>query len=90
MITWIDELYLDRIDYKSLEDVISELDARMKLALDIHAPEITKTVVVWNRYLWYNEEIKEQRKVVRRRGKNLKMLQTRIQLESIQNRTLQI
>ena len=46
-----------------------ELDARMKNALNKHAPEITKTVIVWNRFLWYNEEIKEQRRVVRRKEK---------------------
>ena len=62
----IDHLYLDRMDYNSLEDVMSELDARMKLALEKHAPKITKTVIVQNRSPWYNEEIKEQRRVARR------------------------
>ena len=66
------------MDYDSLEDVVSDLDARMKNALNKHAPEITKTVIVWNRFLWYYEEIKEQKRVVRRREKNLEMLQTRI------------
>ena len=65
----IDDLHLDRMDYDTLEDVVSELDARMKSALDKNAPEITKTVIVWNRYMWYNEEIKEQRRVLRRREK---------------------
>ena len=63
----IDDLHLYIMDYDSLEDVVSELDARMKLALDKHAPEITKTVIIQNRYPWFNEEIKEQRRVVRRR-----------------------
>ena len=44
----IDDLHLDRMDYESLEDEVSELDARMKNALNKHAPEITKTVIVWN------------------------------------------
>ena len=57
------------MDYDSLEDVMSELDTRMKNALNKHAPEITKTVIDQNRFLWYNEEIKEQRRVVRRREK---------------------
>ena len=34
------------MEYNSLEDVVSELDARMKWALDKHAPEITKTIIV--------------------------------------------
>ena len=61
----IDDLHLDSMEYDSLEDVVYELDARIKSALDKHAPELTKTVIVWNRYLWYNKEIKQQR----RRGK---------------------
>ena len=47
------------MEYDSLEDVVPELDARMKSALDKHAPEVTKTDIVQDRYLWYNEEIKE-------------------------------
>ena len=65
----IDDLHLDRMDYNSFEDVMSELDARMRSALDKHTPNITKTFIVWNRYQWYNKEIKEQRRVVRRREK---------------------
>ena len=64
-----DDLHLETMDYDSLEDVVSELDARMKNALNKHAPQITKTVIVWNRFLWYNEGIKEQVRVVRRREK---------------------
>ena len=44
----IDDLHLYRMDYNSLEDVMCELDTRMKLAHD--TPEITKTVIVQNRY----------------------------------------
>ena len=66
----IDDLHLDRMDYDSLEDIMSELDAWMKSALDKHAPEITETVIVQNRYPQYSEEIKEQRVVVRRREKS--------------------
>ena len=58
---FIDDSHLDRMDYDSLKDVVFELDARMKNALSKHAPEITKTVIVWNRFPWYNEEFKEQR-----------------------------
>ena len=67
----IDDLHLDRMDYDSLEDVVSELDARMKNALNKHAPEITKIVIVQNRFPWYNEEIKEQKKRVLRRGEKI-------------------
>ena len=63
----IDDLHLDSMEYDSLEDVMPKLGARMNLALDKHAPEVTKTPIVWNRYPWYNKEIKEQRGVVRRR-----------------------
>ena len=62
----IEDLHLDSMDYKSLEDVVFEPDARMKSVLDMHAPEIIKTIIVCNRYLWYNEEIKEQRRLIRR------------------------
>ena len=40
------------MEYNSLKDVVPELDARMKSALDKHAPEVTKTVIVQNRYPW--------------------------------------
>ena len=40
----IDDLHLDSMEYNSLGDVMPKLDARIKSALDKHAPEITQKV----------------------------------------------
>ena len=50
-----------------IDDMVDRLESKLLQALDKHAPEITKTVTVRHRLPWYTDNIKEQKRRIRRR-----------------------
>ena len=64
-----DERHLDSPLLENLEynDLVRKSEGNMKEALNIIAPEITKTITVRHQNSWFTEELRKQKKIVRRR-----------------------
>ena len=69
-----EEMYLDSCLLENLEnnDLVKKFDNSMKDALNIVAPEVTKTITGRHWNPWFTDELIAQKKIVRRRGKNYK------------------
>ena len=51
----------------SIHDMVEDLESKLLQALNKHVPEITETVTVRHRILWYTDKIKEQKRIICRR-----------------------
>ena len=60
----LDLLLLENLEYNHL---VRKFEGNMKEALNIIAPEITKTITVRHQNPMFTEELRTQKKVVRRR-----------------------
>ena len=60
----LDSLLLENLEYK---DLVRKLKGNMRQALNIIAPEITKTITFRYQNPWFIEELGAQMKIVRRR-----------------------
>ena len=61
------DLEVSNIINGPIDDMVDELESKLLQALDKHAPEKTKMVTVRHRLPWYTDEIKEQKRRIRRR-----------------------
>ena len=60
----LDLLLLENLEYN---DLIKTFEGNMKKALNIITPEITKTITVRHQNPLFTEELRTQKKIVRRR-----------------------
>ena len=52
----------------SIDDMVDELESKLLQALNIYAPEITKTVTVRHRLPWYTDKNKRAKKKNMQKG----------------------
>ena len=68
--SFIEDLQLDeQLDSDRLDDMVEWLDAKLWTVLDKHAPSKEKCITVRSSNPWFMDEIKEQKRRVRRREK---------------------
>ena len=60
----IDNMKLDEIPDTDVEMMVTEMELRMKKAFDEMHPETTKNVTIRKNNPWYNDKIKEQKRIV--------------------------
>ena len=60
----LDSLVLENLEYN---DLVKKFDNNMKDALNIFAPEVTKTITVRHQNPWFTDDLRTQKKIVRRR-----------------------
>ena len=66
----IEDLQLeDQTDPDNLDDMVEWLETKLRTALDMHAPVKEKCITVRSSNPWFTDEIKEQKRIVRRRQK---------------------
>ena len=63
----IDNMKLDEIPDTDVDTMVTEMELRMKKALNEIHPEITKNVTIRKNNPWYNDRIKEQKRIVQHR-----------------------
>ena len=63
------DLSLESITTSNLDDMVMEYGHQMRATLDKHAPVITRNTVVRHTNLWFNDDLKNQKKKVRHREK---------------------
>ena len=54
---------LDEIPDADVDTMVTEMELRMKKAFDKIHPETTKNVTIGKNNLWYNDKIKEQKRI---------------------------
>ena len=69
---FVDDLQLDYSDINDVDDLVNAFEDITKSAIDKHAPEKTKTVVVRPRNIWYTPEVKQLKREVRRQERRWK------------------
>ena len=64
-----EEMHLDTLLLENLEynDLVRKFENNMKDALNTIAPEVTKMINVRDKNPWFTEELRTQKKIVRRR-----------------------
>ena len=55
---------LDEIPDTEVDTIVTEMELRMKKAFDEIHPETTKNVTIRKNNPWYNDKIKEQKRIV--------------------------
>ena len=51
----------------TIDELVSALDKTLKEALDKHAPEVWRIVTVRQKTPWFNQQVLEQKRIVRKR-----------------------
>ena len=69
-----EEMHLDSFLLENLEynDLVMKFENNMKDVLNAIAPEVTKMITVRHQNPWFTEELRTQKKNVRRREKSIK------------------
>ena len=68
--SFIDDLQLeDQTDPNNMDDMMEWLETRLQTALEKHVPDKEKCITVRSSNPWFTGEIKEQKRIVRRREK---------------------
>ena len=60
----IDNMKLDEIPDTDVDTMVTEMELRMKKAFNEIHPETMKNVTIRKNYPWYNDKIKEQKRIV--------------------------
>ena len=64
----LDSLLVENLEYN---DLVRKFEGNMKEALNIIAPEITKTITVRHQNPWFTEELRTPKENCREKGNNL-------------------
>ena len=67
--TLVEDMTLDSFMMNNLEECVDQLETNMQLTLDKNAQEITKNIVARKKVPWFTDEIREQKRIIRRREK---------------------
>ena len=64
----VDDMELGRLDFneKDLHNLVIECENKIRKAFDQHTPEIKCSIVLRHKFPWFNDEIHQQKRIVRR------------------------
>ena len=89
----VNSMNLEEITYSDNNniDALWELfEDNIKKGLDLHAPEKTTKIRIRKSLPWYNDALREQKKISRNRGKNLEKIQVGTSMVCVQSGEIKI
>ena len=66
---FVKDMSLEEITTDELEDMVEKLEGNFMAAINKQAPEIMKVITDRKKKPWFGDELKEQKRIVRRREK---------------------
>ena len=70
---------------KTVDELVIALDRTLKEALDKHAPEVWRKVTARQKTPWFNQQVLEQKRVVRKRERTWKKYKQQHQWKALSN-----
>ena len=67
----VKDMSLEEIKTENLDEMVGMLEENFSTALNNQAPEVTKVITERMKKPWFGDDLKQQNRIVRRRGKSL-------------------
>ena len=75
----------DYYNNKTVDELVSVVERTLKEALDKHAPEVRRTVTIRQKTPWFNQQVLDQKRLVRQRERTWKKYKQQHHWEALTN-----